>query len=150
MSLVRCVGNIFNTRGNWNVVGFFCSRSDRFPSVGYDQKAQASSFKDLLAVDRGYAVVRWVLSLKKTRPTLLLRGATLESPQTHVTWLSNALFAVLPESFAVMGGLTTPSERSLSDVFDRRTDWSLCRGISAETAILHVPSPVDLWLLLCI
>src|SRR5256885_15191011 len=41
----------------------FPSCSDRLTLVDYDQKAQnscSSSFKDLLAVGRGCAVVRWV------------------------------------------------------------------------------------------
>src|SRR5277367_5026226 len=69
----------------------FCSRSDRLPSV---QNSCSSSFKGLLAVDRGCAVVRWVLSLRMTRPTLLLPGATLDNPQAHITWLPNARFTV--------------------------------------------------------
>ena len=96
MSLVRCVGNIFNTRGNWNVVSVFAHVQISSLQSTMTRKRKtptASSFRDLLAVGSWLCRSR-VGSIFEEDSAVPLRGATLENPQAHVTWLSNALFAV--------------------------------------------------------
>src|SRR5579859_4749295 len=96
----------------------FCSRSDRLPLVDYDQKAQnsgSSSFKGLLVVDRELCCSKVGPIFEDDSADLAVTRCDIgQSTGTYYVAAQRALYS-LPESFAVMGGLTTSSERLPSD-----------------------------------
>lgn len=97
MSLVRCVGNIFSARGNWNVVSVFAHFQIGSLQSTMTRKRKtpaASSFKDLLVVGSWLCRSKVGSIFEEDSADLAVTGRDIGNPQAHVTWLSNALFAV--------------------------------------------------------
>jgi hypothetical protein len=96
----------------------FCSRSYQFPLVGYHRKHKTpavSSFKDLLAVGSWLRRSKVGSIFEEDSADLAVTACDIGKSTGACYMAVQRALCCLQESFAVMGGLTTSPERSLSD-----------------------------------